>query len=157
MTENGSTGRTCWLLAAMAVWLMVAACGGAEERPQDCTDDEFYNDQAGRCVACPAVQPPTCGPGCGFEISTDDRGCEVAECRPQCDTCEPGNYFDDDTAACEPCPGVPDCSQFDCDGALRVDGSFEGACPPPSLYSCGECTDPEAGCQAGDQGQCVDL
>jgi hypothetical protein len=145
------------LVVAVAACLILAACGGAEERPQDCTGDEFYNDQAGRCIACPAVQPPSCRPGCGFEIQTDDRGCEVAECRPQCDLCQPGAYFDDDTAACEACSGVPDCEQFDCDGDLRVEGSFEGACPAPSQYACGDCTDPAAGCESGDQGQCVDI
>lgn len=160
MTEMGQNrvhGRwLVWALLVVAAGLAWAPGCGSRDRPGDCTPHEYFNERTKRCTSCPAVEVPSCKPGCGYEIVEDERGCPSAECRPACDLCAVGERFSEESSQCEACPGVPDCQVFGCEGELQVTGSFEGACPPVAAYACGECETPEDGCVANEDDQCVD-
>ena len=86
----------------------LAACGEAAEDPDDCVAGEFFDDGIERCVACPAIVEPECRPGCGFRIVEDNRGCPAAECAEQCDICEAGEFFSEDSLSCEACAEAND-------------------------------------------------
>ncbi len=134
----------------------LAACGEATDRPQDCRESEFYNQQTGRCVSCPAISPPECAEGCGWEVYEGDNGCKRARCAPECRTCEVGSRYSREEGVCEPCPGRPDCDELTCEGELRVVGEYRGACPDPSAFACGECRRPGQQCGVDEDGNCVD-
>jgi hypothetical protein len=89
-------------------------------------------------------------------VTTAENGCRIARCSPDCDVCPVGEQFSEEKAVCEACPGAPDCSQFGCEGSIRVEGSFRAPCPPASAFACGMCQNPEDGCVADDAGMCID-
>ncbi|MFB6373485.1 MAG: hypothetical protein ABEN55_10300 [Bradymonadaceae bacterium] len=146
------------MLVAVALAVVGAACGGSsgQDRPQDCRASEFFNESTKRCTPCPAVTPPDCPDGCGWEVYERDSGCAAARCAPNCRFCEVGKRYDEETGLCERCPGAPNCQELSCDGELRAKGSYAGPCPEPSAFACGQCSDPKSGCAVGDNGQCVD-
>lgn len=153
-------GVSRWFVSALicaASLFAATACGGSSnDRPSDCTEFEFFNERNKQCTPCPAVDPPDCPEGCGYEIHDRDNGCRAARCDPGCDLCEVGEQYSEEDGLCRACPGAPDCSSFDCEGALRIEGEFRAPCPPQSAYACGGCEHPEEGCVADDDGMCTD-
>lgn len=142
--------------ALLVVAMLAMACGEASDRPEDCRASEFFNEGTGRCTACPVISPPECPEGCGWEVFEGDNGCKQARCEPECRTCDIGQRYSKQRGLCEPCPGVPDCQKLACDGELRVEGGYRGACPKPSKFTCGECSQPNDECAVGTEGGCVD-
>jgi len=143
---------------ALVAVVGTGACGGGEtpDRPSDCTEEEFFDERNRRCTPCPAVEPPDCPEGCGYRVFERDNGCEDAKCAPNCDLCPVGEKYAEEEAVCRPCPDRPNCDELDCDGELRIEGSFRAPCPPTSAYACGACTSPTEGCASSDDGTCVD-
>jgi hypothetical protein len=147
------------MLMIVSLWMIVAVgCGSSEvrDRAEDCTQHEYLDPSTNRCTPCPPIQAPDCREGCGYRVGSDTRGCPVARCVSTCDLCDAGAYFSDEQTECVRCQNRPDCGQFECTGALRIEGSYRGVCPPTDQYSCGACDSIEQGCRADDDGQCVD-
>jgi hypothetical protein len=95
-------------LVCVAAVAVAPGCGEATDSPEDCTEAEYFDEANEQCVACPAVVAPQCRPGCGFYIVEDERrGCPVAECAVEC-LCEQGQFFSDESLACESCDGAVD-------------------------------------------------
>jgi len=144
------------IVVATLALATVVACGNDRDRPQDCRSDEFYNESTQRCSPCPAVSPPDCPEGCGWEVYERDNGCTASRCEENCRFCREGQRLNEETGLCERCPGAPDCDAMACDGGLRVEGSYAGPCPAPEAFACGDCSHPRDGCAVGDQDQCID-
>lgn len=83
--------------------LLVLSCGSeATDRPQDCREDQFFNEARRVCQTCPAVSEPACRPGCGFEIISDPRGCPVMTCESLCQGCDADEIWDPVAELCAP-------------------------------------------------------
>lgn len=93
--------RALTLLFTFLVALTFASCGSeATDRPQDCRDDQYYNEALRLCQTCPAVQEPTCRPSCGAEIVSDQRGCPVMICDDLCPGCDSDQYWNSEDEQC---------------------------------------------------------
>ncbi|MFU8805882.1 MAG: hypothetical protein ACNA8W_18865 [Bradymonadaceae bacterium] len=90
------------ILGAVVLALSLGCGGEASDRPEDCRSGQYYDRAQRLCVTCPAVAEPTCMEGCGFRIRSDDRGCPVAQCAVDCDLCDEGQVFSNETLRCEP-------------------------------------------------------
>lgn len=101
-------GATLALLLMVVVW---AGCGDVTDRPEDCTEGEYFNEAQKLCVACAAPVEPTCRAGCGFQIVKDESGCAVAECLLEC-KCPRGEFFSNDSFSCEACDEASDPPQI---------------------------------------------
>lgn len=89
------------LAAALVVGALTIGCGSeATDRPQDCREDEYYNEARSRCMTCPAVFEPTCRPGCGLEVISDPRGCPLLICEEDCQGCDEGESWDEEEEIC---------------------------------------------------------
>ncbi len=140
--------RLALLLSAALVALVASACSQVTQTPDECTQEQFYDESTEFCLACPALKLPAgCPATCGFVLNTDSRGCQVAEC--SCDACPDGAYFDADRVACVDCPLVepPACQEgcpqigtaVDALGCLQPACSCEdNACPPVAPPECGD-------------------
>ena len=93
-----------WVLIAMTAAMMAVGCGATEagDRPQDCHDDEYFDEGNQQCRTCPAVIEPECLPGCGLETIEDQRGCPILRCVQGCEGCDGGRIWDPDEERCEP-------------------------------------------------------
>lgn len=59
-------------------------CGEPTDDPEDCSQNEYFDDAKQLCETCPAVDEPECRTGCGFSIQDDERSCPVAVCDDVC-------------------------------------------------------------------------
>ena len=139
------------LSSCCAALLVIAACGEAVDRPQDCSANEFFDEADSQCKSCPALTIPGCREGCSILVSSDDRGCPEASCDLTCDACPEGTSFSLETLACEPsclegssldpflgvcstCPGqqdaLPDCSDSSCLCSLSSPSTTRAAPAP---------------------------
>lgn len=113
MVTSGWTGRW-WVAVGL---LLVMGCGSEiRDRPQDCRENQYFDESQRRCRTCPAVQEPECRPGCELEVGEDQRGCPVLRCEPLCQGCEVGEVWDGELEACvkEESPGdEPDAGSSD--------------------------------------------
>lgn len=84
---HGAFHRLSRLFAVMMLATLVA-CGGSDgegsERPEDCRDDEYFDEGTEQCLSCPAVVEPECRPGCDVRAVEDSRECPVLECEEDC-------------------------------------------------------------------------
>ena len=71
------------IIALMAAALL-AGCGGADgsDRPEDCSEVQYFDEGSSQCRSCPAVAEPECMTGCGVEVIEDNRSCPVLRCDP---------------------------------------------------------------------------
>ena len=102
------------LLTLIALLLPLSAllsCSQVTQVEDDCTVTQYFDDEFEFCRNCPPVTAPMCEAGCGYQFTTDNHGCQVAEC--DCGFCAEGSYFDADVYACVDCPLVesPECQQ----------------------------------------------
>ncbi len=120
--------RTTILLAASISTL--SACGDPTDRPEDCTTNQYFDESRKLCVTCAAIRQPVCDQGCAFEITLDRNDCPVANCLvgDACNTCDPGEYFDSETLACQTCDGPTECDG-DEPQTRYVDGRCLLTCP----------------------------
>lgn len=73
------------LIASVVLVVMTGvSCGEATDKPEDCTDNEYFDEGRELCRTCPAIAEPTCREGCGFAVESDSRGCAVAVCALDC-------------------------------------------------------------------------
>lgn len=92
-------------------FLTISACGDPTDKPEDCTDGQYFDQVRKLCFTCPALRTPECTPGCGFVIATnEDDGCPESACvdAETCDLCPDEQFFSDATLQCEACVEV-DC------------------------------------------------
>lgn len=72
--------RLFWSMALAAF----VGCGEPTDDPEDCTQNEYFDDSKRLCETCPAVDEPECRDHCGYSIQKDDRGCPEAVCNNVC-------------------------------------------------------------------------
>jgi len=155
------------LLTLIALLLPLSAllsCSQVTQVEDDCTVTQYFDDELEFCRNCPPVTAPMCEAGCGYQFTTDNHGCQVAEC--DCGFCAEGSYFDADVYACVDCPLVesPECQQgcpaagkaVDRNGCEQRVCVCEEPCPAVAAPACGDegcCTVAE---DVGEDG-CVSL
>jgi hypothetical protein len=83
------------------VVLVLWSCGSEPtDRPQDCRENQYYDEGTRRCRTCPAVVEPECRPGCEPQVESDQRGCPVLRCDELCEGCEGDLIWDDEAEMC---------------------------------------------------------
>ncbi len=131
-----------WICALLAL----AGCTEVTQSAEDCTDNQFFDLNAGLCRTCPSLEPPSCPDGCGFSLETDERGCQEAVC--DCEVCQEGQFFDDDVLACVECPEmITTCGEGcqvagigrDEDGCQATACTCETICNPAVEADTGQC------------------
>ena len=91
------------IAAALVIGAFWMGCGTeAGDRPQDCREDQYYNEARRQCLSCPAVVEPICRPGCGVEVISDQRGCPLMICEEACQGCEADQQWDPEEELCLP-------------------------------------------------------
>ncbi len=93
------------LMVMAAVGMMALGCGGSErevrDRPEDCTQDQYFDEGRERCRSCPAVEEPECKQGCGLDVERDHLGCPYLICEVGCPGCEEGERWNAEEERCE--------------------------------------------------------
>ena len=158
-------------LALALIAALCVGCGDPSDRPSDCTPNEFFDEIDQICQTCPALAEPSCRPGCGILVSTDDRGCPSASCDLSCSVCPEGTRFEEGTLSCQPdcdpgqfyspqqgcqmCPSLQDapssCEDLPCRCEL-VERLDERGCPE---RLCARCSDPDEGASVDEDGLCL--
>ncbi|MEZ4459664.1 MAG: hypothetical protein R3E66_08005 [bacterium] len=69
-----------WIVVIFAAF----GCGEPTDDPQDCTQNEYFDDAKQLCETCPAVEEPECRDGCGYTVTKDERSCPIAVCNDVC-------------------------------------------------------------------------
>ena len=142
------------VLAAVFVLIPLVSCGDPTDDPEDCTENEYFDESKSLCRTCDPISEPDCGEGCGFTVVSDSNGCALAECNLECTgACAFGQFFSDESLQCEACPGFDagpsSCDELGCECTL-VEQS--GICLP---RVCGQCRNPDQGWAVTDAGLCV--
>lgn len=119
--------RAC--LFAVAV-LMLIGCGDPTDRPEDCNPNQYFDEARKLCFTCPAPREPRCDDGCGIRVTSDDRGCPVAECLvgDDCSMCASTEYIDE-TLRCTACDGPISCPDDATPDRRISDGTCTLTCP----------------------------
>lgn len=88
----------CLIAIAMS---FATGCGSeGTDRPQDCRDNEYFDEGRSQCRTCPAVVEPQCRQGCEPVVHSDQRNCPVLRCDALCQGCDDGEYWDDEAESC---------------------------------------------------------
>ena len=74
------------ILLTFLLLVGLIACGTEPtDRPQDCRENQWFDEAQRRCRTCPAVEEPECRPGCEPEVVRDQRDCPVLRCQEICE------------------------------------------------------------------------
>lgn len=86
-----------------AILAFAVGCGSeSTDRPQDCRDDEYFDEGRKQCRSCPAVLEPVCRPGCEAEVVLDQRECPQLRCGALCEGCGAEEEWDEESESCRP-------------------------------------------------------
>lgn len=139
-----------------ALWCCALGCSDPSDREQDCTRNEYFDQNEQLCLNCPVVREPSCREGCGFVVISDERGCPAAQCDLSCtlcgegqrwsqetlscvsEQCEAGQYYEAQAQACARCPDDVMASTCQgCECSQRQITADERGC---AQTTCSQCT-----------------
>lgn len=103
MVEVEESVKRVWAKVLVVGVMMVGFGCGSEptDRPQDCREDEYFDEGRRQCRSCPAVLEPVCRPGCEPVVVLDQRACPQLRCDAACQGCEAGEEWDEEAESCQ--------------------------------------------------------